>query len=78
MSKFQRKYELTLETATGSTITITDPLTLEFSITRDTLASANTADFRIFNLGEFLQYLVGSMEVFHPQKVKAVLNLLGM
>ncbi|MBW1812135.1 MAG: hypothetical protein JRJ39_00305 [Deltaproteobacteria bacterium] len=52
MPKFQREYSLSIETADGSLVTIESPLTLEFNIERNTLASANTANFRILNLGE--------------------------
>ena len=52
MAKFQRAYELSIETADQSLITVTDPLTLEFNIERNTQASLNSANFRILNLGE--------------------------
>lgn len=52
MPKFQREYSLSIETADASLVTIESPLTLEFNIERNTLASANTANFRILNLGE--------------------------
>lgn len=51
MSKMQRKYSLNVETSDGEIITIKDPLTLEFSVSRNILASANTGEFRIYNLG---------------------------
>lgn len=51
MSKFQRKYKLTVETITGDKIIIEDPLTLDFQITRNDFASANTAEFVVYNLG---------------------------
>lgn len=51
--KFGRTYSLTAQTSdSGSAVVINYPLTLEFDIQRNTLASANTAAFRIYNLKE--------------------------
>lgn len=51
MSKFQRDYQITIETNDGSFVVVQYPLTLEFNIVRNIFASANTGDFRILNLG---------------------------
>lgn len=51
MLKFGRTYTLTIQTRDGGTIVLTNPLTLEFSITRAFLASVNTGIFRVYNLG---------------------------
>jgi hypothetical protein len=54
-NKFNRQYILRVETETpdGSQqwVEIAYPITLEFSITRNNMASANTATFTIYNLG---------------------------
>jgi hypothetical protein len=48
--KFGRNYILDLEGSDGTALEIKPPFTLEFSITRNILSSANTASFRIYNL----------------------------
>lgn len=52
--KFGRNYELYLELdpVTKDTVIIRPPLTLQFNIVRNTLASMNTAHFSVFNLTE--------------------------
>ena len=50
--KFGRIYDLKVETSTHEVITISDPFTLEFTITRNNMAHANTASFVIYNLSE--------------------------
>lgn len=52
LRKFNRFYNLKVETNDGDHIVISYPLTLEFRITRNNLASANTATFTLFNLNE--------------------------
>lgn len=56
-SKFIRNYSLSIQTnplnsPLNEIITIKPPFTLEFDITRNTLSSANTASFRIYNLNQ--------------------------
>ena len=48
--KFNRKYVLRIETGDNSFVEITDPITLEFTVTRTNLGSTNTATFVIYNL----------------------------
>jgi hypothetical protein len=49
--KFNRRYVLRVETPKRqSYVTITMPLTIEFNVVRNNLASANTANFVIYNL----------------------------
>lgn len=50
MDKFNRVYELAVQTPSGSTITIALPFTIEFDITRNVLSSANVCSIRIYNL----------------------------
>ena len=50
--KFQRNYKLSITTPTGKVITITPPFTLMFSLTRNTLSSANRCQLKIYNLGK--------------------------
>jgi hypothetical protein len=52
VAKFGRRYQLIVQTNDGLTITIENPFTIEFDITRNNFSSANTATFRIFNLGQ--------------------------
>ena len=52
MDKFGRSYSLSVQASNGSTITIEPPFTLEFDVTRNTLSSANTSSFRLYNLSE--------------------------
>ena len=49
--KFGRTCQLVVQSAIGVPVFITPPFTIEFDITRKTLASANVAQFRIYNLG---------------------------
>jgi hypothetical protein len=58
--KFVRQYILSVTTDQGEQITITNPLTLDFNITRQNLASLNTATFTIYNLKERTR-----MSIFH-------------
>lgn len=48
--KFDRQYELNVQTQDGSTLTVELPFTLEFDITRNTLTSANVCQLRLYNL----------------------------
>ena len=50
--KFQRNYMLTITTPFGKQLTIEPPFTLSFSLTRNTLASANKCQIKIYNLGK--------------------------
>lgn len=52
--KFGRTYELTLELDPGTSeaVVIRPPLTLQFNIVRNTLASMNTANLTVLNLTE--------------------------
>ena len=52
MDKFGRNYQLIIVLPTGNIINISPPFTLEFDITRNTLTSANVAQFRIYNLSQ--------------------------
>jgi hypothetical protein len=52
VKKFERTYELFVQTQSGSTITFTLPFTIEFDITRTTLGSTNVCQVRIYNLNE--------------------------
>ena len=48
--KFGRKYVLRIEISDNEFVEVKDPITCEFSIVRNNLASANTATFTLFNL----------------------------
>lgn len=50
MDKFGRNYELSVQTQNGKILTVGLPFTIEFDITRKTLASANVGQFRVYNL----------------------------
>jgi hypothetical protein len=54
MLKFGRIYELTIEIdeKTKESVIIRNPITMQMNVTRNTLASANTANITIFNLAE--------------------------
>ena len=52
LNKFNRQWQLKLETAEEEVVTLTSPLTVEFNIVRNTLASANTASFSVKNLSK--------------------------
>ena len=49
--KFGRTYRLDIFNPSGKQITIEPPFTIQFNITRNTLASANKASITIINLG---------------------------
>lgn len=48
--KFNRNYELLVQTTDGATLTIKLPFTIEIDITKNTLTSANVCQVRIYNL----------------------------
>lgn len=50
--KFQRNYELEVVGNDGRLYIFPYPLTLEFMVKRNVLASANTGNFRVYNLGQ--------------------------
>lgn len=50
MAKFNRYYELVVETLLGHDLIFNPPFTLDFDITRTLQTSANTATIRIYNL----------------------------
>jgi hypothetical protein len=58
MAKFLRDYLLTVQGAYEQVVEITMPLTLELDISRNNLASANTGNFRIYNLSEAKRRLI--------------------
>lgn len=63
--KFEREFNIEIETTVGKTsetsgdfITITRPLTIEFNIVRNVLASENSASIKIFNLSKRIRNLI--------------------
>lgn len=50
MDKFNRNYDLLVQKKDGTTLSVQRPFTVEFDIHRNSLSSANVAQFRIFNL----------------------------
>lgn len=51
-NKFGRDYEVSIETLSGTTLTVGLPFTIEFDITRQILGSANVCQVRLYNLSE--------------------------
>jgi hypothetical protein len=58
MTKFNRNYKILIQTNQGNSVEIEYPITITFNITRSTLASANTANFVIYNLGPQTRRLI--------------------
>ena len=56
--KFGLNYELFVQAVDGTTIIIKPPFTLDFNITRKTLADANVGSFKIYNLSERVRNLL--------------------
>lgn len=52
LNKFQRNYQLEVQGNDDQIHTFNYPLTLEFQVKRNVLASANTCNLRILNLGQ--------------------------
>lgn len=50
MDKFNRNYQMFIDTNDGGQLRIEKPFTVEFNIVRNTLSSANQGLFRIYNL----------------------------
>lgn len=76
MDKFGRSYELQIRPGNvGPTIIIRPPLTLEIDVQRNTLASANVAQFRIYNLNQNtrgqIRYNVSNYGEYWPIKLVA-------
>jgi len=70
LDKFGRNYALKVGTASGETLTITLPFTIEFDITRNTLTSANVCQIRLFNLSQknrnLIRFNVSDYGQFRP------------
>ena len=52
MDKFNRRYQLAVQTQDGSTLVVEPPFSLEFDITRNVLTSANVCQIRVYNLNK--------------------------
>lgn len=52
MDKFNRKYQLLVQTQNGDTLEVKLPFTMEFDITRNILTSANVCQVRVYNLNK--------------------------
>lgn len=51
-NKFGREFKLHIETEVGDTLTVGNPFTVEFRISRNIYSSANSATFRVYNLSQ--------------------------
>lgn len=58
LNKFQRNFELEVQGNDGQIHTFKYPLTLDFQVKRNVLASANTCNLKIYNLGENTRNLI--------------------
>lgn len=58
MIKFNRQFILKIQTNENTTLEIKNPLTVEFSCKRNIFASANTGNFKIYNLSEKTRQLI--------------------
>lgn len=58
MHKFQRHYRLEVQDKFGIVHVIEDPLTVDFEVSRNTMAGYNQAEFTIFNLTDTLRQLL--------------------
>lgn len=58
LTKFQRNFSLEVQGNDNQVHIFNYPLTLELQIKRDVLASANTATFRVYNLGSSTRNLI--------------------
>lgn len=69
--KFQRKYVLEIEGNNGNFYTVSDPFTLEFTVSRNLLSSVNTGYFRIYNLKKDIRNNIyhDVYDVAHPRKI---------
>lgn len=74
-AKWNRNYELTVETEDGGTLQVGLPFTLELDITRNTLTSANVCQVRLYNLAPLdrnqLRYNVSNYGQFRRIELKA-------
>ena len=52
MSKFNRKYRITIDMGDGEAIVIQPPFTISFSVNRSTSASINNMELSIYNLSK--------------------------
>lgn len=76
MMKLGRNYELSIETISGATLTITLPFTIEIDITRNTLSSANVCQIRLYNLSELNRNQI-FFNAFNQSKFRAILLKAG-
>lgn len=70
-NKLNRVYSLKVRGGDGTLITITNPITVEFSITRQNLASLNQATFTIYNLNERTRLQIYK-DPFDPSNVRPI------
>lgn len=69
--KFGRNYRLVVQGSDNQEINIALPFTLEFDITRHTLASANVAQIRIYNLSKINRSLI-AYNAFNVKQLRTV------
>ncbi len=55
MDKFGRNYTLKIEALSGEIVIIEPPYSMEFDVVRNILSSTNDANFRVYNLGEYIR-----------------------
>lgn len=56
--KFFPEYELRVETATKNNVSVALPYSAEFTVSRNSLAAANTASFKLYNLKQDTRNLI--------------------
>lgn len=76
MSKFGRNYKLLVQDSEGDFITIQNPLTVEFDVTRTATSSVNNAVFKVYNLGENSRNRI-FQDRFDPREYKKVIFQAG-
>lgn len=72
--KFGRSYEMMVTGVSGNPIYLAFPLTLEFSITHNIWATANAADFSLYNLSASHRREIYFNQYLKPQPYKIELN----
>ncbi|HVN66750.1 MAG TPA: hypothetical protein VMT55_00130 [Candidatus Sulfotelmatobacter sp.] len=73
MLKYERNYRLEVQDVNGDFQVIQYPLTLDFTVTRNTMGGIQQGDFTVFNLGDNTRKLVNKNTIdFSPNNIRQI------
>lgn len=72
MLKYERNYRIEAEDVNGDIQVVRYPLTVDFTVTRNTMGGIQEADFTVFNLGQNTRRLVNKNTIdFSPNNIRS-------